>query len=406
MMRTRKAIPLLVDSLLCFAAACSDHSASDDAARTAGARQGSHAGLSGVVSVFPGAGTGNAGSALPSGDVCDLVIKSRNMHLVTPEITCFSQQSGDYVVASVEQVLECIEGSDTVHVRLTFDPGFVDNTYGANAVGWPRKGHTMDKDLTHSDHAEISASNGAGETVVRFKLDYISRDPSAPSGWGSLGVRGGDGKMLVGDPDWIVQWNTSLSRNFNERGYAAYDKDSPQTDENYTVNADAPEWDYRVVYEAWIDAAAFGESGFGDASIAFVHASPAKTREHTLKVEPDDCPCQPDDPNCVGTGGTGGSEGGCQPDDPNCVGTGGVGGSSSDCGPDDPNCVGTGGVGGSSGDCGPDDPMCTGQGGMGGRGSDCPPDDPMCFGNGTVAGAPSTPPSQHCPPDQPECSPE
>jgi len=385
MKRSQKAT-LIVSSLWCCAAACSDSSGSDDAASRARSADGSpgDSGATGNASLFPGSGSGNAGLALPAAEVCDLVVKTRNMHLVTPETTCFSAQSGDYLAATVEQVLECVEGTDSVHVRLTFDPGFVDNTYGAGSIGWGRKPHTMEKDLTHSDHAEISATNRAGDTVVRFKLDYISRDPSTVSGWGSLGVRGGDGKMLLGDPDWIVAWNTSLSSNFNERGYAQFDVDSPATDEDYTPNPEAPEWDFRVVYEAWIDAAAFGESGFGDASIAVVHASPAKAKEHTLHVEPGDCPCQPDDPECVGTGGTGGSEPGCLPDDLKCVGSGGMGGSSSDCPPDDP--------------------MCTAQGGIGGDEAPCPPDDPECFREGTVAGGPAMPP--HCPPDQPECSPE
>ena len=63
----------------------------------------------------------------------------------------------------------------------------------------------------------------------------------------------------------IVDFNTSISRNFNERGYGTYTVDSPATDADYTPNAAAPDWDFRVVYEAWIDVDAFGASGFGDA---------------------------------------------------------------------------------------------------------------------------------------------
>jgi hypothetical protein len=302
----------------------------------------------------------------------------------------------DYLAATLEQVLECVDGTDTIHLRLTFDPGFVDNTYGAGSIGWPRKrGHTLVKDLTKSDHAEITVRSSTGEPSLRFKLDYISAVASAPSGFASLGVRGGDGAMLSGSADWIVKWNTSLSRNLNERGYAAYTVDSPSTDSQYTPNPKAPEWDYRVVYEAWIDVAAFGGGAFGGADISFVHASPAKAKSDTLEVEPGDCP-----PPF------------CQPDDPKCAGSGGMGGSSSDCGPDDPQCTGQGGIGGQGGgpsDCGPDDPQCTGQGGIGGQGggpSDCGPDDPDCWRTGGVAGAPEKPPAPTCPADQPGCSPE
>jgi hypothetical protein len=318
------------------------------------------------------------------------VVKTRHQHLVTPATKCMKAKGSDYLAATLEQVLECVDGTDTIHLRLTFDPGFVDNTFGAGSIGWPRKrGHTFVKDLTKSDHAEITVRSSSGAPALQFKLDYVSELASAPSGFGSLGVKGGDGAMLVGNADWIVQWNTSISRNLNERGYGKYTVDSPATDSDYTPNPQTPDWDYRVVYEAWIDVAAFGGAAFGGADISFVHASPAKAENDTLEVEPGDCP-----PPF------------CQPDDPKCAGTGGVGGSSSDCGPDDPECVGTGGVGGSSSDCGPDDPECTGQGGMGGRSSDCAPDEPECFKTGGVAGAPEKPPVPTCPPDQPGCSPE
>lgn len=344
-------------------------SAAQDASADARAGAAAHANSS----RFPGSGTGNAGAALSGGNVCDAVVKTRSQHLVTPETKCMKAVGKDYLAATLEQVLECVDGTDTVHLRLTFDPGFVDNTYGAGSIGWPRKrGHTLVKDLTKSDHAEITVTSSTGATSLRFKLDYISELASAPSGFGSLGVRGGDGAMLVGNADWVVQWNTSLSRNLNERGYGGYTVDSPVTDSRYTPNPQAPQWDYRVVYEAWIDVAAFGGASFGDASITFVHASPAKSEQDTLDVEPGDCP-----PPF------------CQPDDPKCAGSGGVGGSSSDCGPDDPECTGQGGIGG-----------------QGGAPGDCGPDDPECFKTGGVAGAPEKPPAPTCPADQAGCSPE
>ena len=341
------------------------------------------------ASQFPGSGTGNAGAAL-SGNVCDAVVKTHNQHVVTPATKCMKAKGEDRLAATLEQVLECVDGQDTVHLRLTFDPSFVDNTYGKGSIGWPHKrGHTFVKDLTKSDHAELTVTSSTGATSLRFKLDYISELASAPSGYGSLGARGGDGRMIVGNADWIVQWNTSLSRNLNERGYGMYTVDSPLTDAKYTPNPSAPEWDYRVVYEAWIDVAAFGGAGFGDASISFVHASPAKGGTDTLEVEPGDCPgCQPDDPKCAGTAGAGGSSSQCQPDDPECVGT-----------------AGFGGMGGAPGDCSPDDPQCTGQGGIGGTSADCAPDDEKCWKTGGVAGAPEEPPAPTCPPDQPGCSP-
>src|SRR5262249_61343401 len=53
--------------------------------------------------------------------------------------------------ATVEYALESMSGMSVVHVRLTFDRGFVDNTYGATAVGWGAHGHKF-TDLVGSDH--------------------------------------------------------------------------------------------------------------------------------------------------------------------------------------------------------------------------------------------------------------
>jgi hypothetical protein len=170
------------------------------AGKSATAGKSAAAGKMGSGTWFPGAGTGNAGIALPSSGVCDAVVRTHNLHVVTPKTKCMKAVGTDYLAATLEQVLECIEGKDTVHLRLTFDPGFVDNTYGTGSIGWPhRRGHTFVKDLTKSDHAEIAATSGDGSAAIRFKLDYISALAGTPSGFGSLGVRGGDGSMLLGD---------------------------------------------------------------------------------------------------------------------------------------------------------------------------------------------------------------
>ncbi len=238
---------------------------------------------------FPGAGTSGDDAPLTNGELCDAVTLDGTP---TPnELTkCFFGNGDPVPAATLEQVLECVDGADTVHIRLTFNPGFVDNTYGTGAIGWsPNRGHTW-RDLWKSDHAEIQLTDETGKIVFQFKLDYVTADPSAPSGWASLGVSGGEGEVIVGDPAWLLDWNTSIARNLNERGYGDYLVDSPATDEDYTPNPETPEWDYRVVYEAWIDVSALGGEGFGGATIEHVHASPAKTPSDTIEVEEDDCP--------------------------------------------------------------------------------------------------------------------
>ncbi len=111
-------------------------------------------------------------------------------------------------------------------------------------------GHTF-KDLVESDHAEFDLSDAAGAAVLSFDLDYITADSSALSGYATLGVSGGDGKMLSGDAAAIVYASTSLDRDLNACGYSSYTTNSPATDSTYTPNAATPDWDYRVVYDVW-----------------------------------------------------------------------------------------------------------------------------------------------------------
>lgn len=252
-----------------------------------------------------------------------------------PATLCFAGEldpTPDDPSAVIEQVIEEIDGRGVVHLRITFDPSFVDNTYGAGACcGWSdpntssdpaapagkgddpamagkagpmdpmagkagKGGHTFD-DLVGSDHVEVLLTDGSGDTVMDFKLDYVSEDTGAPCGYRSLGVSGGEGKMVTGNAEAILGVSTSLDRNLNGCGYCLT-VDSPSTDENYSVNPDAPNWDYRVVYEVWIDLAAFGASGFGQAYIESVHASPSKIASNTDYVEPTPCPPEWDEPYC------------------------------------------------------------------------------------------------------------
>ena len=189
--------------------------------------------------------------------------------------------------ATVQYDLESMAGTDVVHVALFFDRGFVDNTYGATAIGWGAHGHKF-MDLVGSDHAELVMTDGTGHTVLDFKLDYISADASAPSGYRNLGVTGGDGGMVVGDPTAIVATMTSLDQNLNQ--YPAYKVDSPATDASYTPNPATPEWKYGVIYEAWVAMSAFGTAGFGNVQLTYVHASPSKLGTNTITVTPNTCP--------------------------------------------------------------------------------------------------------------------
>ena len=199
------------------------------------------------------------------------------------------------LAATIEYLHETAGGQEYYRFRIIFDPTFVDNTYGVNAIGWGTKGHTF-KDLVGSDHAELSLFDGTPTLVSMFDLDYITADTSAACAYGALGVSGGEGKVLVGDAKYILASTTSLDRDLNGCGYCKNAAcggdctvDSPATDAMYTPNAAAPNWDFRVIYEVWVDAAVFASKGLGGASITFVHASPSKASSNTVSVTPRPC---------------------------------------------------------------------------------------------------------------------
>jgi hypothetical protein len=199
----------------------------------------------------------------------------------------------DPPVAVIEHQITTYEGTPAVWIRITFNPTFADNTYGANAVGWPN-GHKFG-DLTGSDHVTIIALNADAEVTFDLDIDYLSADATSTCGYASLGVSGGEGRVNVGDPSAILAVTTSMDRNLNERGYCDFLTDSPVTDENCTPDPLAPDWDFRVVYEIWIALWAFDPTGFGSAYMSEVHASPAKGGDNTVEVTPGDCPCTPQD---------------------------------------------------------------------------------------------------------------
>lgn len=292
-----------------------------------------------------------------------------------PALLCFGADAtqgsvdptSDTPAAIIEQVIETKDGVSYIHIRVTFDPAFADNTYGANASpewyatktdGKAGKGHTFISDLTGSDHVELLLTDAKSETVMDFKVDYVTSltdsgkagpvkpGPGTAAGgsasttavattstsgcsFGTLGVLGGDGGMITGDSSAILAAATSISRNVGGCGYcsnAACSADSkgtgdgdctvnsPVTDASYTANALTPNFNYDVVYEVWVRLDAFGEAGFGQAYITKIHASPSKLASNTLYVVPQACPptwnaCP--DGNCgwQGSGGAGGTPG-------------------------------------------------------------------------------------------------
>jgi hypothetical protein len=332
---------------------------------------------------YPGGGTSGAAKPLSaalapdtSGDCNPQPTASALPPTADVQTVCFYRADGDVPAATIQQVVEVVGNDEWVHLRLTLNPDFVDNTYGEAAIGWgsnddaaapagdappaagdappphappvagagaplgdppppeappaadagapnatspprgerpeprgakpgapgrggpgrPRQGGHTFNDLVGSDHAEIELLDGDGEVVVHFQLDYISESATALSGYASLGVSGGEGKLILGEPEWILATATSIDRNLNACGLGDFLESSPATDESYTPNLAASDWDYRVAYEIWVSTDAFAGAGFGSALIENVHASPSKADGDTADVLPAPCPIDPETP--------------------------------------------------------------------------------------------------------------
>jgi len=162
----------------------------------------------------------------------------------------------------------------------------IDNSYGANAIGWGKHVAPSGKDhkfrsLKGSDRAQFTITDGAENVVFDFTMDYISDSDSAPSGFASLGATGGDGKVYVGSAASLLACGTSLDYNFNTLGYVLTE-DSPATDEDYTENPDFPGWVFEVTYEFRIDGSLFADNGFGGFTIPIVHNSPNKVAKNAV----------------------------------------------------------------------------------------------------------------------------
>lgn len=304
-MRTLRA-PILIASTLAFGCGGDDGStASDSAADTTGISAGDASGpgtttatASATTPMDDGDATAvdgsGGGSSSEGGGGSGLVVPCDDDGTADPDfgLICFFGVDGDPMepAATIEHSVGQFDGQDALYIRLTLAPWFADNTYGTTAIGWTAHDHKF-RDLVGSDHAEIHLRDPMGNTVFHFKTDYITEDDTASSGYLSLGVWGGEGEMIDGDVAQILAATSSISRNLNDRGYAEYIEDSPATDEDYTPNVDAPEWDYRVVYEVWIALAAFSPDVLPvSACIDNIHASPSKLDSNTVDVVPDECP--------------------------------------------------------------------------------------------------------------------
>lgn len=265
-----------------------------------------------------GCGPETAQECTAPGGGCDnaALLSGGGVKVKSTGAVCFYGEGIEEPSATVEHITEAVAGEEYVHLRVIFDPDFVDTTYGECSfeTGWgskedesepppdgkkrpkPRgaKGHTF-KDLVGSDHVELKLYNCEDDLSMHVKVDFLNEDETAACGYASAGVTGGDGEVFIGNADDVLAVGTSLDRNLNGCGYCDIKESPCPSGDGYQASDAAPEWDFRMVYELWVKADAFGDAGFCRPSIEYVHASPAKADDHTILVEPDDCPPPPND---------------------------------------------------------------------------------------------------------------
>ena len=174
-----------------------------------------------------------------------------------------------------------------------------DNSYGTSATsGWGSKGHKF-SDLTGSDQAWFSFYDAQGNLVLESDEDYISQasapasgcpnqspnqtfNNSYPSGYGTLGWCGGDGKLISGTSSYIIAHDSTLTDNLNQASaFHSYTTNSPASGD-----PNLAKWNLVDGYTIVIDPAVFGAKGFGWVTNPLIHNSPSMNNSDQVSNTP------------------------------------------------------------------------------------------------------------------------
>jgi len=165
-----------------------------------------------------------------------------------------------------------------------------DNTYGFNGIGWNSKRGHKRSDLTQSDHAKVRMYDCDNVLTLEFYIDYASYNKKT-SELACLGVDGGDGSMLLGDPAMVHRASSALDWNFNEAtpSYPNKEDTNPtrMPDNTYAPGTSANPaypWIYEIGYEWAVFKSAFPGGCFGGLEILEVHNSPYKSGFNPVPV--------------------------------------------------------------------------------------------------------------------------
>jgi VCBS repeat-containing protein len=169
-----------------------------------------------------------------------------------------------------------------IKARAVVSRNYADNTYGVNKLAdWGNKKRDF-KAVYNSDFGQLAFYDANGSKKIDFKIDLLTAKSGTPSGYGTLGVSGGDGGMVSGSASNIVALSTSMDLNMNAFGYVTTASNSPlksyspATNSSYATNATYPLWIWDMWYEATVKASTFGTAGFGYPRLNALHASPPK----------------------------------------------------------------------------------------------------------------------------------
>jgi hypothetical protein len=214
---------------------------------------------------------------LAPGEYAEFVIE------IYPPIELCGPEAGGSTEAGM-LITEELENGD---IKVTFIQSFNrnDNTYGVNSIGWNANRPHRLKDLVNSDHAVFRLVDATGKEVLRFAQDYISSNNSAPSGYATLGVSGGDGAMFLGSASHLYGFGSSLADNLNKEPFLSnlsnYLLDSPALDD-----PNSPAWEYHMIYTFVVKSSAFGTAGFGGVAVVSQHNSPPKAGDDCFTPKP------------------------------------------------------------------------------------------------------------------------
>ncbi|QQE11664.1 PEP-CTERM sorting domain-containing protein [Planctomycetota bacterium] len=232
----------------------------------------------------------------------------------------FDVEGGNYGQRDGAVLRWDVVGGD-LFVAFTLPTNVVDNSYGANSVGWDDnaangKDHDY-KDLSGSDKGEFTIRDSSGNNIF-FTMDYLTlkvetdnkkdeikkvelKDESELSVNGAKEIKADDKNP---DPIWNqIMMDTSMEYNLDEFNIRDVEKDDPYLGTKYALYEDSPEttsstsydlvnpadanWAFDVTYEFKMSNALLNEANIDLNSLSIelgtFHASPNKLDKNKLE---------------------------------------------------------------------------------------------------------------------------